>query len=127
MALPPEPLDDVLPGATLVVVAEVVTVDDIGAWPKSDKGGPIDGAPNRPEQRAHLKVTRVLRGAPPKSGELVVTKPPANYALVPGSRGAFLIDAHAVILGRYGPDTYAPDEVEAALRALSHDGPNGGR
>jgi hypothetical protein len=112
MALPPEPLSDVLPSATTIVVAEVVRVDDDGAWPPGDKGGPIDGAPPRPAQRARLHVTRTLRGGPVDE----VLKPAANYALRVGTRGAFLLDDEARILGRYGPDTWSVDEVDAALR-----------
>jgi hypothetical protein len=113
MALPPEPLDDVLPSATTIVVAEVVSVVDEGAWPPGDKGSPLDGAPPRPAQRVQLKVTRTLRGAPVENAH----KPAANYALRVGTKGAFLLDDRAEILGRYGPDTWSVDEVEAAVRA----------
>ncbi len=116
MALPPEPLDDVLPSATTIVVAEVVSVNDEGAWPPGDKNAPLDGAPPRPAQRVQLKVTRTLRS--PSSGNATIDahKPPANYALRVGTHGAFLLDDHAEILGRYGPDTWSVDEVEAAVR-----------
>lgn len=112
MALPPEPLDEILPSATTIVVAEVVSVVDEGAWPPGDKNGPLDGAPPRPAQRAQLKITRTLRGPSVDS----VHKPAANYALRIGTQGAFLLDERAEILGRYGPDTWTVDEVEAAVR-----------
>lgn len=122
MALPPEPLDEVLPSATTIVVAEVVRVDDEGAWPPGDKGGPIDGAPPRPAQRVQLKVTRTLRSAAttPKT-DVEAHKPPANYALRIGTHGAFLLDDAGAILGRYGPDTWSVDEVDAAVRAVRGD------
>ncbi len=117
MALPPEAIEDVLPAAAIVVDAEVVLVRDLGAWPPGDKGAPLDGAPPRPAQEVTLQVTRVLHG---KAGaQLVATKPPANYALRRGVSGPFLVDQEARILGRYGPDTWGVDEVEAALRALA--------
>lgn len=114
MALPPEPLDEVLPAARTVVEAEVTAVRDLGAWPRDDQGAPIESAAPRPAQQVTLRVTRALRGTP--GAELVVTKPPAGYALHKGVRGPFLLDADAHILGRYGPDTYAIEEVEQALR-----------
>lgn len=114
MALPPEPLDEVLPAASVVVEAEVVAVRDLGAWPRDDKDAPIESAAPRPAQQVTLRVTRALRGTP--AAELVVTKPPAGYALRQGVYGPFLLDADARILGRYGPDTYGIEEVEQALR-----------
>lgn len=115
MALPPEPLDDVLPAAALVVVAEVLSVADLEPWP-TDGRGPPDSAADRPAQRVQLRVQRVLRGS--SASELTVQKPAAAYALHPGVRGAFLLDTSTdkpAILGRYGPDTYAVEEIEAAL------------
>lgn len=120
MALPPEPLDDVLPAAALVVVAEVLSVDDLAPWPV-DRKGPPDSAPDRPAQRVKLRVSRVLRGAAPAAAamEITVRKPASAYALHPGAHGAFLLDASGAepaILGRYGPDSYALAEIEAALQ-----------
>ena len=67
MALPPEPLDDVLPLASIVVVAEVAGVDDLEAWPVDDKNTPIDGAALRPARgharRLHEVLRRLRRGA----------------------------------------------------------------
>ncbi|MCC7072089.1 MAG: hypothetical protein IT383_12245 [Deltaproteobacteria bacterium] len=114
MALPPEPLDELLPAARTVVEAEVAAVHDLEPWPPGDKGAPIDGAPPRPSQRATLRVSRVLRGTADQ--ELTVTKPAAGYALHAGVCGPFLVDERGHILGRYGPDTWAIEEIEAALR-----------
>ena len=127
MALPPEPLDDVLPIAAIVVVAEVTRVDDLEAWPADSKGPPDSAAP-RPAQRVQLRVTRVMRGASTANGELTARKPSGAYALQPGARGAFLLDTsrgEPSILGRYGPDTYAIEEIEAALSRPTQSTPEG--
>jgi len=116
MALPPEMLSELLPRAGLVVVGEVTRVDDTGTWPRVDRGAPLDAAPPRPSQRAHLRVSRTLRGHV-ATDELVVDKPAGSYALHAGVFGVFLLaSADApVILGRYGPDTFSVDEVERAM------------
>ncbi len=112
MALPPDALDEVLPDAAVIVDAEVASVRDVGAWPV-DAGAALDGAMPRPAQEVTLRVRRVLRGTPTQT--LVVTKEANAYALHAGVHGTFLLDAHALILGRYGPDTWAIGEVENAL------------
>jgi hypothetical protein len=58
-----------------------------------------------------------MQGSPAK--EIVATKPAGAYALRPGVNGVFLLDDNATILGRYGPDTYSPDEVARALSAAT--------
>jgi hypothetical protein len=113
MALPPEPLAEVLPLAVTVVEGEVTGVEDLGAWPAPDKGALLDAAAPRPPQRVTVRIARSLRGT--ARGELVVTKPAAGYALRAGVRGAFLVDAAGTLLGRYGPDTYDPAEVVHAI------------
>jgi len=118
MALPPEPLASVLPVAGRVVVGVVVAVDDtdVEAWPEATQGPP-DSAPPCPAQRATLRVLTVLRGDADRS-DVVVVKPPAPYMLAVEVGGAFLLDtttAPPTILGRYGPDTWGVDVVEAAI------------
>lgn len=116
MAIPPEPIEDVLPGAVLVVDAEVTEVLSTGpATPKvhARPGATSTGAKS-PSQKVKLKVARVLHG--PKTKELVVEKPEAGYALRVGVRGPFLIDEANVILGRYGPDSYSFEKIEKALK-----------
>lgn len=118
MALPPEPLQELLPHATWIVEAEVVEVLSTGEQPPrvSAPAGWTDTGQKVASQRVRLKVTRVLRGAPVE--ELVVDKPVAAYALRPGNKGPFLLDAAQptpVILGRYGPDSYALARLEASL------------
>jgi hypothetical protein len=119
MALPPEPLQDVLPQAAVVVEAEVVEVVSSAA--------PVAQAPQAPgvtggshkvaAQVVKLRITRVLKGD--VKGELLVDKPEGDYALKAGNKGPFVLakgTAHLVILGRYGPDTWRVDALEAALR-----------
>jgi len=98
-ALPPEPLAEMLPAARLVVVATVA------------------GRQVAPRQQVTLTITRVLRG--PALQSITVFKPAGGYALSAGNHGPFLLDGTthgATILGRYGPDTWRLQDIEAALR-----------
>ncbi len=115
MAMPPEPLRDVLPQAAWVVEGVVSEVLSVGPTPPAPSA--LAGATSRgvkvASQSVKLKVTRLLRGE--AASELTVTKPEAGYALKAGDKGPFLIDAQKNILGRYGPDSYALADVEGAL------------
>jgi hypothetical protein len=118
MAIPPEPLDLVLPRATWVVEAEVAEVLSQGPEPKNPALAPSAPMKLR-SQVVRLKVRRVLRG-PQKAGELTAEKPEGSYVLTAGNHGPFLLDAsrpNPVILGRYGPDSYPLKKLEAALAA----------
>lgn len=119
MAIPPEPLNDVLPQAAVVVDAEVVEVLENGPAPQQPKAreGATSVGRLAPRQVVKLKVKRVLKGNPP--AEVIVEKPEAGYALRAGNHGPFLLDGSVQprILGRYGPDSYAMSKLEAALRA----------
>lgn len=116
MAQPPEPIEELLPLAARVVLAEVIFAEDV-ATPDDDAGpagrAPVGAAEARPAQRVTLKVSRALRGE--AAGELEVRKPAAPYVLVAGVEGPFLLDGDGVILGRYGPDTYRVAVLERAL------------
>src|SRR4051812_40727371 len=101
MALPPEPLDDVLRCATMIVEAEVTGVRDLERWPVDPKNGPVDAAADRPAQEVTLHIARVLRGDA-AAHDIVVKKPPSAYVLRVGVRGAFLVDTGSMLLGRYG-------------------------
>jgi hypothetical protein len=121
MAIPPEPLEEVLPKAVWVVEGEVKEVLSTG--PPVAPTGPVrpnmTSAPTQASaQRIRLAVRRVLRGDL-AAKELVVQKPPAGYAVRTGTHGAFLLDGtrpEPIILGRYGPDTYPLGEVEDAVK-----------
>jgi hypothetical protein len=126
MALPPEPLASVLPVAGRVVVGVVVAIDatDVGAWPEATHGPP-DAAPPCPAQRATVQVLTVLCGDADRS-DVVVVKPPAPYMLEVDVGGAFLLDTTTTpptILGRYGPDTWGVDVVEAAITSAVPETP----
>jgi hypothetical protein len=118
MALPPEPLEAVLPAATWIVEAEVAAVLGTGAAPPRPPGPPMPSSPtDSPAQRLKLNIRRVLRGDA-SAKELVAVKPAAGYALRVGARGIFLLDGtrpEPAVLGRYGPDTYLSADIEAAL------------
>jgi hypothetical protein len=123
MALPPEPLEEVLPSAVWVVDAEVKEV--VAQGPAEPKLQPKTGAPAMTStgqkvgsQTVRLIVRRVLKGDP-AAKELVVEKPVGAYALRAGNKGPFLLDGgkpNPTILGRYGPDTYSLAALEKALK-----------
>jgi hypothetical protein len=118
MALPPEPLEEVLPKAVWVVDAEVKEV--VSSGPPAAKVAAEPGATSTGQKTASqvvkLSIKRVLKGQK-DTRELTVEKPEAGYALRAGNHGPFLLDGSKVpvILGRYGPDSYAFSKLEAAL------------
>jgi hypothetical protein len=118
-ALPPEPLEDLLPKAKYVVEASVARV--LYQGDKPDRRGRKNVAGPIPPERCQvlqLDVTRMIAGADPGTS-ITVVKPLAPYVLKAGqstSGTAFLVeggDPYPIILGRYGP--YPSPEVEAAL------------
>jgi hypothetical protein len=120
-ALPPEPVEELLPKAKYVVEASVARVLYQGEKPARDGRKNVAG-PIPPErcQVVQLDVTRRVAGADPGTS-ITVVKPLAPYLLKAGqskSGAAFIVeggDPFPVILGRYGP--YPTPEVEAALGA----------
>lgn len=116
MALPPEPLNEVLPKASWVLDAEVMEVIKQGPQPpkKEARPGATSVGQKSASQTVKLKVKRVLRGD--QVTEMIVEKPEAGYALRAGNHGPFLIDDSKMILGRYGPDSYGWSKLEAALK-----------
>jgi hypothetical protein len=120
-ALPPEPVEELLPKAKFVMEANVARVLYQGEKPERDTEENVAGAipPDRC-QVVQLDVTRRVAGADPGTS-ITVVKPLAPYALTAGqstSGTAFLVaggDPFPIILGRYGP--YPTPEVEAALGA----------
>lgn len=115
MAKPPEPLSEVMPRVRWVVDAEVTEVLKTGPQPprKEAKAGATSVGNKTASQTVKLKVKRVLWGE--AVDELVVEKPEAGYALRAGNHGPFLLDENKMILGRYGPDSYSWQKIEAAL------------
>ncbi len=116
MAIPPEPIQDVIGDAVLVIDAEVTEVLSTG--PKTPnvhaKPGATSTGAKSPSQKVKLTVKRVIHGPP--TTEIVVKKPEAGYALRVGNHGPFLIDKKNVILGRYGPDSYSFERIAKALK-----------
>ena len=120
MAIPPDPIEEVLPQAVLIVDAEVKEVVSMGPeTPKVDAPPGKTSVPQRVRsQVVKLTVKRVLHGDQ-KVKEITVEKPVGDYALRAGNKGPFLIDGSKPtpkILGRYGPDTYSTKAIEAALQ-----------
>ncbi len=116
MASPPDPLRTVLPKATRIVIAEVLSVENRNDGVPRGTSGVVGGPMKVASQRVVLKVTRVLRGAP--ADQLTVEKPVGAYALRVGNHGPFLLDDASApnILGRYGPDSYRLQDIEQALQ-----------
>ena len=119
MAIPPDPIEEVLPHATVIVMAEVVGIDR--EEPGSSSGLPSNYT-SRPDkagaQSVRLKVTRSLKGEAQPGNEFAALKPLGAYALRVGNTGPFLLKQTAAgfeILGRYGPDTYSEKHIGAAL------------
>ena len=119
MAIPPDPIEEVLPNAALVIDAEVKDVQNGPAVPKvSAPPGWTDVPQKVGSQVVTLVIKRVLKGET-TAKEITVEKPVGAYALKPGNKGPFLLDAsrpRPVILGRYGPDSYSFQKIETALK-----------
>ena len=120
MALPPEPLEELLPEIRSVVVAEVVDATPVPevARPRGSRVPPVGASEGQPipEQRVRLQVEETLLGAELRVREAV--KPEGAYVLVIGVRGPFMLDGsepHPRILGRYGPDSVSLPKLRAAL------------
>src|SRR5215831_2214545 len=118
-ALPPEPVEELLPQARFVVAANVGRVLYQGDKPEPDSRRNVAGAlPPERCQVVRLDVTRVITGDDPGSSVTVV-KPLAPYLLEAGQNTADLAfvvragDPFPIILGRYGP--YPIADVQAAL------------
>jgi hypothetical protein len=118
-ALPPEPVQDVLPKAKYVFEAKVTRV--LYQGDKPERSGRKNVAGRIPSERCQvvqLGVTRMIAGADAGTS-ITVVKPLAPYVLKAGqstSGTSFLVeggDPYPIILGRYGP--YPSPEVEAAL------------
>lgn len=123
MAKPPEPLEEIFPHTTVIldaVVTHVVSEDK----PKAPDAADV------PKQVVTLEVNRVVRGAlpparGPKAAKLTVdvVKPVSAYKLREGVKGAWLLahDAKSgelTILGRYGPDSWTFEKIDAKLAEL---------
>lgn len=118
MALPPEPLDELLGAAAFVVEGKVLRVIHQDTQPSTPTlpPGTTGGSPMAAAQTVVIAVRRALKGSLPD--EITAEKPQGAFVLAPGSTGAFFLAhgaPHFVIMGRYGPDTHAIERVLAAL------------
>ena len=124
MALPPEPIEELLARAVVVIEAAVTAVEAEGEEPPSLEAptGYVDVGEQLVAQVVRLRVTRALAGGHVDAapGEVLEAhKPVATYDLAPGDTGAFFLAAARgglQIIGRHGPDTHTPAAVEAAAR-----------
>ena len=124
MALPPEPISELLSGASIVVDAEVIEILGTGdplPKPEAPRGATSIGV-MIPMQIVRLSVRRVLlnRDGALVADVLVVEKPIATYALRVGNQGGFALDGASprrAILGRHGPDSYGIAALEKAIAA----------
>lgn len=118
MALPPEPIEEVLPSADAAVLATVSRI--VEQAPQQQYERTLDTSlPNTAaRQVVELTVTKVLFGSLAQSGGTVsVIKPEGAYALREGNQGPFVLaksDAGVEIVGRYGPDTWSEAAVKQA-------------
>ncbi|MGC4113423.1 MAG: hypothetical protein QM765_01875 [Myxococcales bacterium] len=122
MALPPEPIQEVIPSAVLVIEAEVEAVVNTGPiQPKVEAPpGSTSTGKKAANQTVKLKVTKVHKG-PASLKEVMAEKPVAGYALKAGNKGPFLLDGakpNPTILGRYGPDTWDLPTILKGLESL---------
>jgi hypothetical protein len=121
MAIPPEPIEQLIAQAALVIEAVVEAVISTGQiQPKSTAApGTSDTGKKTASQVVKLKITKVHKG-PAGLKEVVAEKPLGAYALRAGNKGPFLLDdskPNPVILGRYGPDSYRLDKILGALKS----------
>ncbi len=118
MAIPPELIDEVLPGADAAVLAEVVKVLEQSPQKPSRETEASSLPDSAARQVVELKVKSVVFGK--VDATVKVVKPEGAYALREGNRGPFVLgkdDKGAVqILGRYGPDTWPEGLVRDAAK-----------
>ncbi len=123
MALPPEPLEEVLPQANAAVVAKVGEIlfrAEQDFIPDVGDTDVVDVPRDLPLQKVTLQVSEVLFGTLAIAGQTIeVVKPPGDYILRVGVEGPFLLaqkeDNTTEIIGRYGPDTYSLNYLRSAL------------
>ncbi len=125
MALPPEPIEEILPQATYIVLARVMKILH------TDKQQPVHREDPRiigmlrelPAQRLQLEILESIAGEKlEKNTILDVLKPAGDYVLRQDVEGPFLLmkeeDGSLKIIGRYGPDTYSLKEIQNFLASL---------
>ena len=122
MAIPPEPIEELLPSIAQAFAGEVVEVVHTGEQPPipPHEPGATSVGIKAPRQVVKLEVKEVLTGDLEVGAIIEAIKPEAGYALREGNHGPFLLDGgtpQPTILGRYGPDSYSSDKLRAVLGA----------
>jgi hypothetical protein len=121
MALPPEPIEEVMPAADGAVLAVVSRIVEQAPQQQYERSLETSLPQKAARQVVELKVTKVLFGDV-KSGAVVkAVKPEGAYALREGNQGPFVLgknEGAVEILGRYGPDTWSEAAVKQAAAAL---------
>lgn len=124
MALPPEPIDEMLPLAQDAILADIVKIlqqDKQTDIPEIKNPGEVDIPRDLPAQQVQITVREVLFGTHYKTGQsLTVLKPAGDYVLRAGITGPLLLThdpekTRPTILGRYGPDTWSLHILRAAI------------
>ncbi|MCB9639383.1 MAG: hypothetical protein H6728_15360 [Myxococcales bacterium] len=123
MAMPPEPIDELLPKAEFGVIAEVLEIKERGEQayiPKPEQPDTVDIPRDLPYQVVTLQVKERLFGQA-QAERFDVYKPAGDYVLRAGIEGPFFLckdedHKQPVILGRYGPDNYTLHVVRAAIK-----------
>ncbi len=121
MAIPPEPIEQVLPDANAAVIARVTRVvvqDPQQPFPKAEPGATSVPGGTVARQVVELEVSEVLFGDLEPGAKLQAVKPAGHYTLTAGNDGPFLLklSGEAEIIGRYGPDTWSRERIEQAAR-----------
>lgn len=124
MAMPPDPIDEVLPQADAAYVAEVTQIlhqDEQEKVPELSDPGDVDIPRDLPAQTVELRIAERLFGDLAGVGDTItVSKPAGEYVLRAGVQGPFLLarqdDNTPVIIGLYGPDTYSLRVLKAAIQ-----------
>lgn len=124
MALPPEPLDELLPQAKTCIdalVKSIVHSEPQTLFAESDDPSMVDMPRELPAQTVLLTVQSTLFGQKyAEQQEIEVLKPAGDYTLREGIKGYFLLaqtdEGPLQILGRYGPDNYSPTALQAAIK-----------
>ena len=124
MALPPEPIDQILPLAHAGVLAKVTKIirqEKQSFIPQPSDPDMVDIPRELPLQIVQLQIQETLFGDLGNVGTTIeVLKPAGEYVLREGVEGPFLLQrfvehSSPQILGMYGPDSYSLKVIRAAM------------
>ena len=126
MAIPPEPIEDILPQAHYVVIAQVKKIIHTDKQKPVHKEDPkIVGMPRElPAQRLLLHIIENISSSTlPIDTDIEVLKPSGDYVLRQDIQGPFMLATdeetnQLSIIGRYGPDSYSLKAIQSTLKSL---------